>query len=195
MIDDKKPKNIPYPPIGYRSNNQIIASREPINISEFKKIRNLRPKPFNVISPAAATPDKSKDHQIIIQDETFLVVENNSVQSNVTKKPKSKNKGKGSKFNLSKNTVTKIIVTIILVITAFVCVDTWKTNNQIKIGLASEKAAVDTKNNEGKDEADVSREAVDRYTDASNLPRIIVIDKNKENARVFPMNDNTNGSM
>jgi len=86
----------------------------------------------------------------------------------------------------------------VLALTGYVSIDTWVTNTQVRDVVrqeASTLGASDEIVGEGDDESDVTTDAVDAYTVAPELPRVLSIPDINVRARVLPMSVNTDGSI
>ena len=90
---------------------------------------------------------------------------------------------------------------IVLAFTGYISLDTWITNNQVREVVADRQVAGDSTARsmavlgEGEDEADVTKSAIDSYTVAPDLPRVLTINKIGVEARVLPMSVNSDGSL
>ena len=93
-----------------------------------------------------------------------------------------------------------LLAGILVLVTGYVSIDTWMTNNRVKAETSQPTAAVatavvHTKDQEGKDESPVSVDLLKSYTVAASLPRAIYINKINVSARVMPMSINADGSV
>lgn len=89
----------------------------------------------------------------------------------------------------------------ILSATALLGRDVWTTNNILKAELTATRTALASpspdvrQSNEGKDEAQVPKDAVKEYKVAPTMPRVITIPKANVYARLLPMDVNPDNSM
>jgi sortase (surface protein transpeptidase) len=92
-----------------------------------------------------------------------------------------------------------LITSVFVLLTGYVSIDAWMTNNNVKAEMtetASESTTTEvTKETEGKDEAAPSVETLSTYTVASSLPRALYIDKLDIAARILPMGVNKDNSI
>ena len=93
-----------------------------------------------------------------------------------------------------------ISTAVILVgLTSFIAIDTWRTNAIVKAGITAPVSTgtetVHTLEQEGQDESAVAPSAVGSYTVAPDAPRVLTISKLKVNARILPMTLNANSSI
>ena len=97
--------------------------------------------------------------------------------------------------------VPSFAASALLIISIYSFADSWLLNNRIKNAVNATPVAArsdnldDRKNSEGKDETKVSDDAIAKYKDAADLPRVITIEKLGVKARVLQMNVNSDGSM
>ncbi len=84
----------------------------------------------------------------------------------------------------------------ILALTGYVSIDTWVTNSEVKQVVAEKQETGGGMTlGEGEDETEVTPNAVDTYSVAADLPRVLTIDKLSVRARVLPMSVNPDGAM
>jgi LPXTG-site transpeptidase (sortase) family protein len=92
-----------------------------------------------------------------------------------------------------------LITSVFVLLTGYVSIDAWMTNNNVKAEMtetASESTTSEvTKETEGKDETTPSVETLSTYTVASSLPRALYIDKLDIAARILPMGVNHDNSI
>ena len=97
--------------------------------------------------------------------------------------------------------VPQVAAGILVLVALYSVADTWLLNRQIKQDLNQTVAAAqsDDPNSrraaEGKDEAEISSNTIDKYKVAADLPRVITINKIGVRARVLQMGVNSDGSM
>ena len=92
--------------------------------------------------------------------------------------------------------VTGVVAMIVLALTGYVSIDTWITNSEVKQVVSERQATVSAVVlGEGEDESEVTDTAIDRYTVAGDLPRVLTIDSLGVRARVLPMSVNADGAM
>lgn len=86
----------------------------------------------------------------------------------------------------------------VLSVTGYVSIDTWLTNREVK-QVVAEKQQASTQQSmvlgEGEDETQVAPSAIDSYSVAADLPRVLSIDSLKIKARILPMSVNADGAM
>ncbi len=93
------------------------------------------------------------------------------------------------------------LASMVLIVTAYISVDTWMTNRQAQAVLSSDSSSVarseqgHSKESEGKDESPIAANALSGYTVSAEYPRAIYINKIGVAARVLPMSINTDGSV
>jgi len=90
------------------------------------------------------------------------------------------------------------IASMFVLITGYVSVDTWITNNRVKAeisGVAQTGDGTPSKEQEGKDEKKPSAQTLGNYAVAASLPRALYIDKLNISSRILPMSVNTDGSI
>lgn len=92
-----------------------------------------------------------------------------------------------------------LIASVFVLVTGYVSIDTWMTNNQVKAeitGTAEELATSETtKETEGKDETVPNVQTIGTYKVAPSLPRVLYIDKLDIAARILPMGVNGDNSI
>jgi LPXTG-site transpeptidase (sortase) family protein len=92
-----------------------------------------------------------------------------------------------------------LITSVFVLLTGYVSIDAWMTNNNVKAEVTettNELATSEvTKETEGKDEIAPSVETLSTYKVASSLPRALYIDKLDIAARILPMGVNGDNSI
>ena len=97
-----------------------------------------------------------------------------------------------------------VLAVVVLVLTGYIGLDTWSTNNRLKAYATSDTvnanavvsvSAEEQQTQEGKDETPLHKDALKNYTVSPDLPRALYIDKIGVAARVLPMGVNSNGSI
>lgn len=92
-----------------------------------------------------------------------------------------------------------LVTAVFVLVTGYVSIDTWITNNQVKAETTQSSDAGSggtwTPDEEGKDETVPTAASVASYAVAPSLPRALYIDKLKIVARILPMGVNKDGSV
>lgn len=86
---------------------------------------------------------------------------------------------------------------IILAVTAYISIDTWLVNAKTATHLetSTDENAAPSSEEEGKEETEITPDALSQHTVATDQPRALYIDKLKVAARVLPMSVNNTGSI
>ena len=101
---------------------------------------------------------------------------------------------------LLKRAIISLLTISIIVFLAYLVFDIWQTNQRVKNELGQPVIVDDTdpksrQDAEGRDEGEVSSNAIDSYRVADDLPRTIKIEDINLHARVLPMGVNSDSSM
>ena len=90
------------------------------------------------------------------------------------------------------------VASVFVLVTGYVSIDTWVTNNRVKAetaqGQVSDATTV-SKADEGKDETKPTAAMLGKYAVAPSLPRVLYINKLHIAARIMPMGVNNDGSI
>jgi len=126
---------------------------------------------------------------------------NQALQRALLAANKSLRKERRKTYDLKRFGLVFIAVVFVLV-TGYVSIDTWMTNNKVKaetaagpLSVASEGGVVVSPDQEGKDEKAPSSATLSNYAVAPTLPRALYIDKIGVAARVLPMSVNSLGAI
>ena len=86
---------------------------------------------------------------------------------------------------------------IVLAATAYISIDTWLVNAKTATHLetSTDEDTTPSSEEEGKEETEITPEALSQYSVAADVPRALYIDKLKVAARVLPMSVNNTGSI
>jgi len=90
------------------------------------------------------------------------------------------------------------IASVFVLVTGYVSIDTWMTNNRVKAEASSGATANSgtwSPDDEGQDEAKPSTESFKKYVVSPELPRAIYINKINVTARILPMSVNNKGAI
>lgn len=101
---------------------------------------------------------------------------------------------------LTRRLVFSGLALALLVTTAYVAVDTWTTNNQVKAELnpsdaSGRVASVEDKSVEGSDQTTPTKDVLSEYVVAADQPRALYINKISIAARILPMGVNADSSV
>jgi LPXTG-site transpeptidase (sortase) family protein len=96
-----------------------------------------------------------------------------------------------------RSAITTLLCMGILLVTGYISVDTWLTNQQVKevVAQKQEAAVKGVALGEGDDETPVAPAVIENYQVAADLPRTLIVQKLGIKARVLPMGVNADGSM
>lgn len=102
-----------------------------------------------------------------------------------------------------RNLASGVLVAVLVIMTGYVSIDTWLTNQRVKNELsaasvptaASDETPENRQAAEGRDEQDLPQNFLASYTVAPDAPRALYIDKINVAARVLPMGVNPDNSM
>ena len=126
---------------------------------------------------------------------------NQALQRALVAANKSLRKERRKTYDLKRFGLVFIAVVFVLV-TGYVSIDTWMTNNKVKaetaagpLSAASEGGVTVSPDQEGKDEKAPSSATLSSYAVAPTLPRALYIDKIGVAARVLPMSVNSLGAI
>lgn len=90
-----------------------------------------------------------------------------------------------------------LTASVFVLITGYVSIDAWITNNRVKATetsfVASSAGGTWSIEDEGKDEAKPAQEHIDNYVVAPSLPRMLYVEKLGIAARILPMGVNNDG--
>jgi LPXTG-site transpeptidase (sortase) family protein len=92
-----------------------------------------------------------------------------------------------------------LIAAIFVLVTGYVSVDTWITNNRVKAenpaGSTHQASVATAKQSEGSDTTPIPPNTVSKYVVAADLPRELTISKIGVTARILPMSVNSDDSI
>lgn len=91
-----------------------------------------------------------------------------------------------------------VIASAFVLVTGYVSIDTWMTNNEVKAEISEQKSSVGAEDHraaEGRDETEPTAQTLGSYQVAPDLPKALYINRINVAARILPMGVNNDNSI